>query len=207
MDERGVSAARNTASEADVSGILVIRMASRGLQSDEMMRDVTLVPGAVADPPTSPSGDFEGFVESSGNKLRHAFAARYGAERGADAYAEALGYAWANWDRVQQLDDPIPYLFTVGRSRTRRRIPRRAALFLPTAVDPRQPDYEPALLTALATLTARQRTSVLLVVALGWTHAEVADLLGVQKATVQTHVDRALVALRAALNVKDGDDA
>jgi RNA polymerase sigma-70 factor (ECF subfamily) len=51
----------------------------------------------------------------------------------------------------------------------------------------------------LGKLSVRQRQAVVLVNAFGYSHSEVAELLGVSKATVQTHADRGLARLRAHL--------
>jgi RNA polymerase sigma factor (sigma-70 family) len=53
----------------------------------------------------------------------------------------------------------------------------------------------------LAALSARQRTVVVMVHGLGWTHREVAELLGLSTSSVQKHVERALEHLRHALGV------
>lgn len=45
---------------------------------------------------------------------------------------------------------------------------------------------------------------LLLVVAEEWTYSEVAELLDISKATVQTHIDRAKRSIRAHLGVSDG---
>ena len=100
------------------------------------------------------------------------------------------------------MENPISYLFTVGRSRTRRLVPSRVSfpVSAPTAVE-RQ--IEPKLARALERLSGRQRTAVVLVVAFGWSFSEVADVMRVTKGTVQRHVDRAMTALRRELGVED----
>lgn len=146
------------------------------------------------------------FVSSVDAGLRRALVARFGAERGAEAYCEALVYAWEHWDRVRALKRPIPYLFTVGRSRTRRMLPKRAAFVAP----PRGADeqyVEPKLAMALEGLSGKQRAAVVLVVAYGWSYAEVAEVMHVHKGTVQRHVDRGMTTLRATLGVEGSLDA
>ena len=148
--------------------------------------------------------DFSAFVAAV-EPLRHALAARFGAERGAEAYCEALAYAWQHWERVREIEKPIAYLFTVGRSRTRRLVPVRVSFPAPSAATGER-QIEPKLARALERLSGRQRTAVVLVVAFGWSYAEVAEVMRVTKATVQRHVDRAMVALRRELGVEDPDD-
>jgi RNA polymerase sigma factor (sigma-70 family) len=52
-------------------------------------------------------------------------------------------------------------------------------------------------------LPERQRVAVFLAHGLGWTHAEVAELLGVKTATVQKHVERGLARLRVVMGSKE----
>ena len=59
-----------------------------------------------------------------------------------------------------------------------------------------QPDVEPRLPEALAGLSERQRTVVVLVHCFQWTQSEVGDLLGLSKTTVQNHLERGMSALR-----------
>ena len=61
--------------------------------------------------------------------------------------------------------------------------------------------YEPRLAVAVAALPERQRMAVLLVYGFGWSLSEVAELLGLSKSTVQTHVERGMASLRAGLGV------
>ncbi len=134
--------------------------------------------------------------------LRRALVARYGAERGREATAEALAYAWEHWPKVQAMERPVGYLYRVGQSRTRRlRLTRRDA-FAPA--DPAElPCVEPGLPRALSSLSERQRVAVVLVCGFGWQLHEVADLFGVKTTTVQNHVDRGLAKLRIDLEVID----
>ena len=63
---------------------------------------------------------------------------------------------------------------------------------------------EPGLVPALRALTPHQRAAVVLVHGHGWQLNEVAALFGVRVSTVQTHVERAMTKLRAALEVDRG---
>jgi RNA polymerase sigma factor (sigma-70 family) len=75
----------------------------------------------------------------------------------------------------------------------------------PIIPEDRPPWVEPRLSAALAQLSPRQREVVVLVDAFEWTHREVADLLGIRLSSVQTHLERGLARLRAALGVS-GDE-
>lgn len=129
--------------------------------------------------------------------MRLALMAAYGPERGREAAAEALAWAWEHQDRIEQLANPVAYLYRVGQSRTRlRRIP-----ILHGRPEYTEPRVEPRLGRALAGLSERQRVAVVLVHGYSWGFAEVADLLGIQVTTVQNHLNRGLDRLRIALEV------
>ena len=98
--------------------------------------------------------------------------------------------------------NPVGYLFVVGRDRHRRRFrDRRVRPVFDAAPDHPDPWCEPALANQLARLSERERAAVLLVSGFEWSLAEVADLLGVSKSTVQTHAARAMSKLRAGMGV------
>jgi DNA-directed RNA polymerase specialized sigma24 family protein len=145
----------------------------------------------------SDTRDFEAFFEEVEPLLRRAHFAVFGLERGPEATAEAFAWAWETWPRARDLDGPVGYLFRVGQSRTRRR--RFRPVFTPELVD--DPLIEPKLGSALAELSEAQRAAVVLVYSFGWTLREVAELRGVKVTSVQTHLERGLRRLRAALEV------
>lgn len=148
----------------------------------------------------SGEGSFEQFVTDVEPNLRRALVATYGAERGREAVAEALAYGWEHWSRVQQLDNPVGYLYRVGQTRTRH---RRTPVIFPEPPRDMQPWVEPGLASALATLTEPQRLAVVLVDACEWTLREVAELSGIAVTTVQNHLERGRAKLRVALGVDD----
>lgn len=129
--------------------------------------------------------------------LRRALVAAYGIERGREAAAEALAWAWAHRDRLDSLERPVAFLYRVGQSRSRSRLHRLA--FQRTVWS--EPWVEPNLAGSLAGLSERQRVAVVLVHGYSWTLAEVADLLGVRVTTVQNHLERGLAKLRSDLEV------
>jgi len=152
-------------------------------------------------PPEVPSAtnsgeQFEEFVTKYEPMLRRAFVAAYGGDRGREATAEALAYAWENWSRVSLMDNAPGYLYRVGQSRTRQKRP--TSQFDPPLDVERQ--FEPGLIPALQRLTMNQRTAVVLVHGYGWTFREVADLTGVKVTTVQNHLERGLKKLRYEMN-------
>jgi DNA-directed RNA polymerase specialized sigma24 family protein len=150
----------------------------------------------------SPPDGFEVFVAANERRLRQALTASFGIDRGREAAADALAYAWEHWERVAAMANPVGYLFVVGRDRHRRRFRDRLARPV-FDVAPDQPDpwCEPALVAQLTRLSDRERTAVMLVNGFEWSLAEVAELLGVSKSTVQTHAERGMSKLRAAMGV------
>ena len=145
--------------------------------------------------------DFVEFVETNEQRLRHALTAAVGFEAGKDAAAEALAYGWEHWDRVRVMENPVGYLYAVGRSKGRRLLAYRNPVF-PSISEDRTPWFEPGLPGALAGLPEKERTVVLLLHGYGWHMAEVAETLGVAKSTVQTHADRGMRKLRHKLGVE-----
>lgn len=145
--------------------------------------------------------EFSVFFADAEPRLRRALVATYGGERGREAAAEALAYAWQHWERVRVMDNAIGYLYRVGQ--TRSRPGREPVLFppLPT-VDGRW--VEPELPQALANLSDRERLAVVLIEGFGWTFREVAELAEVSVSSVQSYLDRGLRKLRAALGVSEG---
>jgi DNA-directed RNA polymerase specialized sigma24 family protein len=142
---------------------------------------------------------FSDFLRRHEPGLRRALVARYGPEIGREAAADALTYGWEHWDRLGRMANPAGYLYRVGQSKSRRF--RRRRIAFPAPEDHGLPWVEPALAPALAALPARQRQTVVLVHGFAYTHAEVADLLGLSRSSVQKHVERGLTALRARLEV------
>lgn len=144
--------------------------------------------------------EFTAFVIEHESRLREALIAACGGEIGRDAAAEALVYGWDHWDRVGAMENPVGYLYRVGISRARKALSRRRPLFDP--VEPtRIPDVEPRLPDALAALSERQRTVVVLIHCFQWTQSEVGEVLNLSKTTVQNHLERGMDSLRREIGV------
>lgn len=154
-------------------------------------------PAEDRDPGTAWHESFEQFVFSVEPRLRRALTAAYGPDRGREATAAALAWAWEHRDRLPALESPVAYLYRVGQSQARRRKLRVPWL----RAEWHEPWVEPELAGALADLTENQRVAVVLVHGYQWTLAEVADLLGVKVPTVQKHQERGLSRLRSRLEV------
>jgi DNA-directed RNA polymerase specialized sigma24 family protein len=143
---------------------------------------------------------FTEFAVAAEPRLRHALTALYGIEAGKDAAAEALAYGWEHWESVGGMENPVGFLYVVGRNRGRR-VRKRRVVFPEPPVD-HTPWVEPRLAATLAALPARQRQVVMLVHGYGWTLGEVAEVLEVSKGTVQRHLERAVAKLQARLGVE-----
>lgn len=169
---------------------------------------------------------FEAFVRARGSGLERAFAAAYGADLGADAYAEALAVGWERWDEIAEMHNPLGYLYRVGQSKVRpglRWLQRRrqfAESFgagvahgtsahdagLAHGAGHDTTDTTATLLDAadaLAALRREQRVAVLMVKAWGFTYAETAEVLGVSQPAVANHIRRGLAILRHRLGVNE----
>jgi DNA-directed RNA polymerase specialized sigma24 family protein len=146
---------------------------------------------------------FTAFVREHQTRLRQALIATLGGEVGREATAEALAWAWEHWPRLQTMDNPVGYLYRLGKNRGISMLRRRRPAFpSPSAPSSDGPWVEPGLPAAVARLSETQRVAVLLVHAFGWTYREVAEHMSVAVGTVQVHVERALTRLRHDLKVE-----
>jgi RNA polymerase sigma-70 factor (ECF subfamily) len=142
--------------------------------------------------------EFEAFVERVELRLRVALTAVFGQEGGRDAAAESPAYAWEHWVDLSGMDNPVGYLYRVGRSSQRR---RKELRWVPVPVDS-MPDVEPGLPSAVGELSQKQRLAVVLVHAYGWDRVEVAELARISVSSVDTHLSRGLSKLRNSLGVE-----
>ena len=139
---------------------------------------------------------FTRFVKEVEPRLSHALAAAYGPEIGAEATADALVWAWENWERMQMMKNQAGYLYRVGQSKARRYF-RPPKLF----PSPSAPSIDPTLPMLLEGLSKNQRVATVLLYAYDYTEREVAELLGISRWSVRTHAERGLSLLRSALEV------
>lgn len=149
---------------------------------------------------TSLEETFTSFVREIEPQLRWSLVARFGPDRGREAAAAALAYGWEHWERIEAMDNPAGYLYRVGQRQGTRRW-RRPVFPIPPHQS--EPWVEPGLPDALARLSGRQRTAVVLVYCFSWTHEEVSDLMSVSVSTVRNHLARGMAKLRTALEVRE----
>ena len=139
------------------------------------------------------------FVKETEPRLSYALAAAYGMETGAEATADALGWAWEHWDRVKSMANPAGYLYRVGQSKARRYI--RPRILFPEVAPVDEPTVVPEMPAALDELSRNQRVAVVMIHGFGYTEREVADLVGISRWSVRTHTERGLSKLRSTLGV------
>lgn len=140
---------------------------------------------------------FTEFARDVEPRLKNALVAAFGAEVGIEATRDALAVGWERWEEVRGKTNPAGYLFGVGRNKARRHLRRHRVFPVPPA--DHVPWVEPALPGSLRRLSERQRLAVVLLYGYDWTHAEVADLMGVSISTVQQHAERGMSKLRRAI--------
>lgn len=146
---------------------------------------------------------FEAFVARVKPRLLQALVATYGPVDGREACVDALSWAWEHWDRLDDVDQPVGYLYRVGQSATRHFLPKPVPTRLIEILDSGFPEVEPELMPALARLPEQQRIVMVLVHGYGWSQAEVARLLEINPSTVHDYLNRAIDRLRRELEVSD----
>jgi DNA-directed RNA polymerase specialized sigma24 family protein len=148
--------------------------------------------------------EFERFVAEVEPRLRRALVAGFGSVVGRQAAAEALAWAWQNWDRMREIGSPVGYLYRVGRTLAMRGQARDVpvAELSPGVASPDE-WFEPNLAPAMGRLSEAQRCAVVLVVGFGYTLREAAEVLGVTASTVHRDCERALTRLRSELEVEN----
>jgi DNA-directed RNA polymerase specialized sigma24 family protein len=151
--------------------------------------------------PESDESDFRNFVGQAEPRLRRALVAAFGPERGLEATAEALAYAWEHWSSLRLYDNPIGYIYRVGRSRTRSRKVR--FIF----ARPETPDHwaEPHLAGALLRLSESERVAVVVLYCTDMSRHEAASMIGVSEPALQKRAERGLAKLRRSLGVGSDD--
>lgn len=150
---------------------------------------------------------FAAFFADVEPRLRLALSAGFGLDLGREAAADALAWAWDNWDRLSEMTNPAGYLYRVGQSVALREleVQRRGGRLDSDRNGgnevPGPYPFEPSLADHLAELSEQQQVCLWLVHGLGYRQSDVADLLGCSPSSVATHVRRALARLRTRMVV------
>ena len=74
---------------------------------------------------------FTTWAEMAEPRIRRALTASFGPQVGKEAAADALAHAWERWDDVKVKDNPVGYVFGVGRNKARRMNRGRKVAFPP----------------------------------------------------------------------------
>jgi RNA polymerase sigma factor (sigma-70 family) len=126
-----------------------------------------------------------------------------------DIAAEAFARLWAHWDRIENEEHAIGYVFKTSMrlcSRSRRlRIRERGFRTPPVALETAEPqtDEHEDLVRAIRALPLRQRQVVALRDWAGFSTNDVATMLSVRDNTVRVHLARAHAALRVTLRERE----
>jgi len=119
-----------------------------------------------------------------------------------DLMQDAFLKVWERWEHVHTLEDPSGYLYRTGMNLYRKRM-RRAAIALRHVIRPRPPrdhldevESRDVILRTLATLTPRQRMSLVLTDLLDYSSEDAGRLMGINATTVRVLASQGRAALR-----------
>ncbi|GIG01670.1 sigma-70 family RNA polymerase sigma factor [Catellatospora citrea] len=147
--------------------------------------------------------DFAEFYLSGKDAVFRAVLAAGGDRAGAeDAVAEAYARAYARWETVREHPNPLAWVLRVALNVRRsvwRRL-RREVLGDPPEQSAAGLEPDGGLRRELAALPRRQREVVALRLLADLSVAETAALLGITEGSVNTHLHRAVQALRHRLH-------
>jgi RNA polymerase sigma-70 factor (sigma-E family) len=145
--------------------------------------------------------------------LRFATALTGNPDLAKDLVQEVLIRVSGRWQEISQLDRPEAYIrkmvvneYLSWRRRSWRLIPSGMSGHLTGSAGSASPDpadgyiERQALMAELAKLSRRQRTALVLRYYVGYSDAEIAEVMGCTQSTVRGHVFKALAALRIELD-------
>ena len=150
------------------------------------------------------SADFEAFFRAERSRLFGSMLLITGSTHEADEVVqEAFFKVWERWDRVGGMENPTGYLYRTALN-AQRSAYRRAVRAAKRTISPAPPEdpftvvvARDEVLGALATMTPRQRTAVVLTELHGYDTDEAARAMGIRPGTVRVLVSKARAALRA----------
>ena len=121
----------------------------------------------------------------------------------AEATDEAFTRAFERWTQVQAYENAAGWVYRVALNWARSRLRRRRFEIVADPPERGELDgFDPDLERALALLPLEQRTMVVLKHHAGWSYDEIAEALELPAGTVKSRLHRAVVELRAALEVR-----
>jgi RNA polymerase sigma-70 factor (ECF subfamily) len=160
------------------------------------------------------NGSYESFVRDQSPRLLQSLSLiMRDRELAADAAQEAFIELYRHWEEMEEVRDPVAWLYRVAINRSRdyrRRLARSARLLerlLSTSTDDdwAAPDMAGTqLVTVFRALPLGQRTAATLYYLADLPIAEVARVMSVSEGTVNRHLYRAREALRGTLEADDG---
>jgi RNA polymerase sigma-70 factor (sigma-E family) len=155
--------------------------------------------------------EFADFYRASRDSCLRAVTAVVGdRERAEEQVAEAFARAWTSWGKVRRHAAPRAWVvrtaLNLGVSWWRRRS-REVPLAEHDAATPvsQGEGVDPALLSALRRLPARQREVLALRIFLDLDTETTAKIIGIAPGTVMAHLSRAVAALRRDLPIANQD--
>jgi RNA polymerase sigma-70 factor (ECF subfamily) len=171
-------------------------------ESEGVVGTAPLGPSAIPDLASS----FHRFVEAESARFHGALRLltrdRSEAE---DLMQDAFLKVWERWEHVHALDDPAGYLYRTAMNLHRKHL-RRVAVSLRHAIRPRPPrdqlddvESRDVVLRTLATLTPRQRMSLVLTDLLDFSSEDAGRLMGVKATTVRVLASQGRAALRDSM--------
>jgi RNA polymerase sigma-70 factor (ECF subfamily) len=153
----------------------------------------------------------EFFMENHGRVLR-AVRLLVDRDRAEELTQEAFARACRRWRSVSRMEHPVAWVYVVALNERRGLWRRERDLDMLAAVPSRESDETGAVLTALhvrealRTLSARQRTAVVLRYLADLPISDVADAMNCAEGTVKATLHHALRRLRITLEETDDAD-
>ena len=155
----------------------------------------------------TPAPPFEDFFEQERDSLYRALwlvtRDRFEAE---ELTQEAFVRVLERWERISTMENPRAYLFQTAMNAFRTSYGRavlavKRTMNAPPADDSIwEVDERDAAVRALASLSPRQRASVVLTDMLGFGSDEAAHMLGIRASTLRVHLSRAHAALKETMS-------
>jgi RNA polymerase sigma factor (sigma-70 family) len=172
---------------------------------DESMRLVAL-DGERIRPTGEPAMTFEEFFEvESGPLYRRMCLITRDPYEAEEVMQDAFISVFERWERVSEMDDPTGYLYRIAFRTVGRRARRAArAIFRAGQVEESTDEYASSdarnvVRDALARLTRRQRTAIVLTELLGYSSEEAGKMMGARAVTVRVLASQGRAAMRRAL--------
>jgi RNA polymerase sigma factor (sigma-70 family) len=169
----------------------------------------------VTDPAVPAAGDFDRFFRELFPRVaRTAALVARDRQLGPDLAQEAFARLYERWDRMESVDHARNFAFRVAVNLAKSHLRRRQATSFGLVSPLERRDADPAarsvdwlgMVDALAALSGRQRSCVVLVDYADMDAATVAEILGMAEPTVRVHLMRGRRVLRERLGMQMEED-